>query len=114
MSKVEYGSSTITGTGNVYFSLNDYTLTPSRVALWIASSTTETAGGFSDLTTKFTGSSAYADENTTKSITYYRNKNGTKTKVFEADVTSFGTGQFILNVTTWTEITKLYFVAFGD
>lgn len=112
MSKVEYGSSTQVSTGNKIIVLNDGTLTPTKIVLFIASSSTETSAGYSDLTVQFTGSARYSDENYTKSITHYRTISGVKTKVFEAMATYFDTGEFGINVSTCTQSTSLKFVVF--
>lgn len=112
--KVEYGSITITSTGTDTLVLDDFTLTPTKIVMWVASSATETSAGFSDLTTKFTGGSAYADENLTKALTHYRNISGIKTKVFETDVTGFSTGEVAINTTTCTQATKVNLVVYGS
>lgn len=113
MAKVEYGSITVTGTGNDIIVLNDSTLDVQKVVLFVASSSTEASAGFSDGTIKFTGGSAYGDENDTKTLTHYRNVSGTKTKVFETDVTNMDVGEFTINTTTCTQITTLRLVAYG-
>lgn len=114
MSKVEYGSITVLSTGNKIPILNDDTLSIERVVLFVANTTGETSAGYYDSSVTFTGSSAYGDENLTKTITHYRNISGTKTKVFEALVTNLDVGEFTINVTTWTESTSLKFVVFGS
>lgn len=114
MTKVEYGSITVGSTGNKIPVLSDSSLVVDRVVLFISSSSTESAAGYYDLSATFTGSSAYADENLTKTITHYRNIAGVKTKVFEGLVTALATGQFTVNVTTCTQVTSLKFVAFEN
>ena len=113
MAKVEYGSITVLSTGNKVPLLADSSLQVQKVVLFIASSATETSAGFSDLTTTFTGGSAYGDENDTKTISHYRNIGGTKTLVFEGTITVMTTGMFTINVSTCTQTTSLKFVVFG-
>lgn len=114
MPKVEYNSVAITSTGNEIVVLDDSTLDISHLVLFISSSSSESAAGFTNGTINFTGSSAYGDENLTKTITHYRNISGTKTKVFEAVVTALDTGEFYLSVTTCTQTTVLRYVAYGS
>lgn len=115
MAKVEYGQITLLNgySGNAMPVLSDSTLDIKRVVLFIANSATEASAGYYDSSVTFTGSSAYQDENVTKTITHYRNVSGTKTKVFEAVVTNLDIGEFSINVTTCTQQTALKFVAFG-
>lgn len=114
--KTEHGQITVlaSSTGNKTPILEDYTLDIQAVALLIASSATESAVGFYDGTKQFTGSSAYKDSSTTRSITHYRNIGGVKTKVFEGTVTNLDIGEFTINVTTCTQNTALRFVAYGS
>lgn len=114
MSKVECGASTVVSTGTEIFILNDDTIDIQSVVLFISSSATESSAGFSNLTTTYTGSAAYWDENTTKTITHYRNVSGVKTKVFEAVVTALDVGEFTLSVTTCTQTTQVKYVAYGS
>lgn len=114
MSKVEYGGITVNSTGNRIPTLADSTLQVQKVVLFIASSSAEAAAGYYDPTDTFTGSSAYADEGIGNTITHYRNIGGTKTKVFEAVITSIATaGEFTFNVSTCTQSTLVRFVVFG-
>lgn len=114
MSKVEYGSITVLSTGPKTPILTDSTLVVERVVLFISSSSTESSAGYYDSSVTFTGSSAYGDENDTKTITHYRNISGVKTKVFEGIVTNLDTGEFTVNVSTVTQTTTLRFVVFGS
>ena len=114
MSKVEYGSITVLSTGNKIPVLADSSLAVERVVLFIANSSTEVSAGYFDSSCTFTGSSKYADENLSNTITHYRDVGGVKTKVFEATVTSLNTGYFIINVTTCTQTTSLKMVVFGS
>lgn len=114
MTKVEYGSITIGSTGNKIPVLDDDTLVVERVVLFIASSSTETSAGYYDTSVTFTGGSAYLDENSSNTITHYRNISGIKTKVFEGIVTNLDTGEFTVNVTIVTQSTSLKFVVFGS
>lgn len=115
MSKVEYGQFTVLNgyNGNELPTLTDSSLVVQRVVLFISSSATESSAGYHDASVDFTGSAAYQDENTTKTITHYRNIGGVKTKVFEAKITNMDIGEFTINVTTCTQNTSLKFVAFG-
>lgn len=114
MTKVEYGQITIVSTGIKTPVLNDDTLVVEDVVVWVSDSATESSAGFSDGSISFTGSSAYGDENDTKLITHYRNIGGTKTKVLEATLSSLGTGEFDINVSTLTTSTVLRYVVRGS
>lgn len=114
MSKVEYGQITVNSTGNEIPILDDSTLNIERVVLFVSNSSSEVSAGYYDSSVKFTGSSAYQDSNTTKTLTHYRNIGGVKTKVFEATVTYLDIGEFGISVTTCTAQTSLKFVAFGS
>jgi len=114
MSKVEYGSFAVTSTGGDTPVLNDSSLNVEKVILFIPTSSSETSVGFHDSTANFTGSTAYSEENTLKSLTHWRNIGGTKTKVFECTVTNMDVGEFSINTTTLSGTTVLHFVAFGS
>lgn len=114
MAKVEIGSSTVTATGPTIIILNDGTLNITDVVLFVGNSTSEIAVGHSDGTTTFTGSYAYLDANFTKTLTYYRNIGGTKTKVFETVVTDLDVGEFTINTTTLPSSLQIKFVAYGN
>jgi hypothetical protein len=115
MPKVEYNSVLITSTGPDIPVLDDSTLDIDRLVFWIVTSDGTSAGGYYDNTSKkFTGSSTYGDENSTKSLTHYRNVSGTKTKVFEMNVTALDVGEFSINTTTITANTVLHYVAYED
>lgn len=114
MSKVEMNQITVVSTGNETPVLDDFSLVVQRVVMWVSdASGGQGAAGYYDSSVTFTGSSTYKDENMTKTLTHYRNVSGVKTKVFEAVVTSIGTGQFTFNVSTWTASTSVKFVVFG-
>jgi len=112
MSKVEFKRVLVLSTGNKIYVLNDDTLIPDEVVLFVATATDETSAGFSNVTHTFTGSSKYQDENTTYTVTHYRNIGGVKTKTFEATVTGFAAGEIYVNVSTCTENTYLNYVAY--
>lgn len=114
MAKAEYGKIWIGGTGPAAPVLDDDTLVVNKVVLFLANSSSVVSAGYGDGTSKFTGGSAYGDENTTKLITHYRNISGVKTKVFEADLTALATGEFYINVTTCTAACWLHFLAFEE
>lgn len=114
MAKVEYGVISVLSTGGNTPVLNDSSLVVERVLLFVPTSSTETSVGYHDASVKFTGSSAYSEENTSKALTHYRNIGGTKTKVFECTVSNLDTGEFSISVTTCTSTTSLHFVAFGS
>lgn len=114
MSKVEYGSFAVTGAGGDTPILDDFTLNVQKVILFIPTSATETSVGFHDSSSDFTGSTAYSEENNTKSLTHWRNIGGTKTKVFECMVTNMDVGEFSINTTTWSSTTVVHFVVFGS
>jgi len=113
MTKVEFGSTTITSTGSDIIVLNDPTLVIEKIVLCVSSASNEAAIGYYDGSVTFTGDSTYAGENTTKSITDYKNVGGTKTKVFETVGTYVDTGEFGINTTTCSGLTKILFVAYG-
>ena len=116
MAKVERGSFTVTATGNKVILLNDDTITISKLAFSIATNNgAEVSTGSSDGTINFTGTSAYNEVSSTKSIFHYRNLSGTKTKTLEGVVTSLSTvGEFTINFSTLTESTQVKFVAYGS
>lgn len=114
MAKVEYGSTLLTSTGNNIIVLNDSSLAVSRIAYWATFSDGTSAAGYYDSSVTFTGSSTYADENLTKSMTHYRNISGVKTKVFEFTTTLLDTGEFTINVSTLSANTMLRFIAYGS
>lgn len=112
MSKVEFKRVLVLSTGSKIYILDDDTLTPEKVVLFVATATDETSAGFSDLSDTFTGSSKYQDENMSYTVTHYRNIGGVKTKTFEAVVTGFAAGEIYVNVSTCTENTYLNYVVF--
>lgn len=114
MTKVEYGSILITSTGPDIIILNDDTLDVTDVVFWVADSNTESAAGYYDGSSTFTGSAKYSDENASNSITYYKNISGTKTKVFEMVGSSLDVGEIGISTTTLTANIKLNFVARGN
>lgn len=117
MAKVEYGSLTVTSTGTKIFVLADTTLQVERVVLFVSDSATVASAGYGDTTVNFNGGSAYADENSTYSLTHYRNVSGTKTKIVEATVPTnsfISTGEFRLSVSILSTPTQIKFVVFGS
>lgn len=112
MSKVEYKRSLVLNTGNKVYLLDDDTLIPDSIVLFVANSSDEVSAGFSDLMHNFTGSYKYQDESLSKPIIHYRNIGGIKTKTFEATVTGFAAGEVYINVSTLTEQTILSYVVF--
>lgn len=117
MSKVEYGSATITSTGSKTFVLADDTLQVEKVVLFVTDSSTVGSAGFGDQTINFAGGSAYNDETNTKALQHYRNVSGTKTLIIEGTIppTSFvNAGEFVLAVTTVAASIQVKFVVFGS
>lgn len=114
MSKVECKPFTLTSTGTDTINLDDYNLDITHLVLFVGDSSTEYAAGFSDGTTTFTGSRSYSEENLTKTLTYYRNIGGVKTKTLETVVTSIGVGTFSINTTTLSGVKQLAYVAYGN
>lgn len=115
MPKVEYGSFTIVSNGTNTIFLNDDTINIQSIVLFIADSSNEVSAGVFDGTNTYTGSSAYSDENYTKTLTHYRNISGVKTKIIETVVTNISdVGEFSTNTTTLTSSKQIRFVVFGS
>lgn len=112
MSKVEFKKVLVTSTGNKIYVLDDTTLKADKVVLFVATSADEVSAGFSDLVDQFTGSAKYQDENTSKTLTHYRDISGIKTKTLEAEYTGSDFGEIYVNISTRTENTYLCYVAF--
>lgn len=117
MSKVEISSSTINGTGTKTILTTDPTMQVEKVVMFILEGSNLGAAGFGDQTINFTSEAAYASANDTKSLTYFKNISGVKTKVLEATVPSnsfVNVGEFKISVTTLTASTKVWFALYGS